>query len=330
VPEVGNVYTFKKYINPTTGEIRDFPFYYNDPVIPIPDGFIPYDPTAQAGQQPTDVGVQTTQMLKDEGDDDGFADMPTPEPVDYSKMNADEILEAYKNNQTASAIMLGVGAAFPPVGLFGAWATNRERNKIVERMNELGLEVPEGGFINNIVSGITNLFTGKKEEPVTTTTRTTGGGTGVARPATATAAGTTSAAGLSRPVYETTKPPVSSGRGTIQATAPTKTPVSSGRGTVQATAPVVREDKDDNDFFSVNQSAAQSAQKALENTKATTQKALDNVVERGIKEGKSMGQINKEADKVLSEAKKVESSLKDISKGVKRGFNKGGLAARRK
>jgi hypothetical protein len=258
--------------------------------------------------------------------------MPTPEPVDYSKMGADEILEAYKNNQTASAIMMGVGAAFPPVGLFGAWATNRERNKIVERMNELGLEVPEGGFINNIVSGITNLFTGKKEEPATTTTRTTGGGTGAARPAAATtpAPAATPTAGLSRPVYETTKTPVSSGRGTVQATAPTTTPVSSGRGTVQATAPVAREEDDGNDFFSANQSAAQSAQKALENTKATTQKALDNVVERGIKEGKSMGQINKEADKVLSEAKKVESSLKDISKGVKRGFNKGGLAARTK
>ena len=174
VPEVGNVYTFKKYINPTTNEIRDFPFYFNDPVIPIPDGFIPYDATAQAEQQPTDVSVQTTQMLQDEGNDDDEP-MPTFEPIDYSKMNADEILEAYKNNQTASAIMLGVGAAFPPVGLFGAWATNRERNKIVERMDELGLEIPKGGIINNIVNGITNLFTGKKEEPAATATRTTGG-----------------------------------------------------------------------------------------------------------------------------------------------------------
>jgi len=175
VPEVGNVYTFKKYINPTTGEIRDFPFYYNDPVIPIPDGFIPYDATAQAEQQPTDVGVQTTQMLQDEGDNDDDEPMPTFEPIDYSKMNADEILQAYKNNQTASSIMMGIGAAFPPVALFGAWATNRERNKIVERMDELGLEVPKGGIINNIVNGITNLFTGKKEEPAATATRTTGG-----------------------------------------------------------------------------------------------------------------------------------------------------------
>lgn len=341
VPEVGNVYTFKKYINPTTGEIRDFPFYFNDPVIPIPDGFIPYTPETQPEQEVTDVGVQTTQMLQDEGDDDGFSDMPQPEPVDYSKMNADEIMQAYKNNQTASAVMLGVGAAFPPVGLFGAWATNREKKKIEERMRELGLEVPEGGLLSNVVDGIKNLFGGGKEQPPARTA-TTGGTRAVSAegvpvpPQRPTVAPERAPAQVTREPVPFDRQPaapstqVSSGRGTIQATAPTTTPVSSGRGTVQATAPVAKKDRDDRDFFSANESAAQSAQKALENTKATTQKALDNLNERGIKEGKSWSQVNKEADKVLSEAKKVESSLKNIAKGVKTGFNKGGLAARTK
>jgi len=350
VPEVGNVYTFKKYINPTTGEIRDFPFYYNDPVIPIPDGFIPYDATAQAEQQPTDVGVQTTQMLQDEGDDS--EPMPTPEPVDYSKMGADEIMQAYKNNQTASAIMMGVGAAFPPVGLFGAWATNRERNKIVERMNELGLEVPEGGFINNIVSGITNLFTGKKEEPATTTTRTTGGGTGAARPATATtpAPAATPTAGLSRFVYETTKAPVSSGRGTVQATAPTTTrldvPVGGGM-------PAAKEDKD---FFAEQTQTKTAGKTALASSVAKGQtqdivnaamdRAEKDAISKSVTESKAAGKSynetvntaakagNEARDKaketVTKEAAKVTQSLENLSRGVKTGFNKGGLAARRK
>jgi hypothetical protein len=340
VPEVGNVYTFKKYINPTTNEIRDIPFYFNDPVIPIPDGFIPYDATAQAEQQPTDVGVQTTQMLQDEGDNDGFSDMPTPEPVDYSKMNADEILEAYKNNQTASAIMLGVGAAFPPVGLFGAWATNRERNKIVERMGELGLEVPEGGFINNIVSGITNLFTGKKEEPAATTTRTTGGGTGAARPAAATTPATTQV--VSRP-----ETPIGGG---MPAAAPTTTrldvPVGGGM-------PAAKEDKD---FFAEQAQTKTAGKTALASSVAKGQtqdivnaamdRAEKDAISKSVTESKAAGKSynetvntaakagNEARDKaketVTKEAAKVTQSLENLSRGVKTGFNKGGLAARKK
>jgi hypothetical protein len=338
VPEVGNVYTFKKYINPTTNEIRDIPFYFNDPVIPIPDGFIPYDATAQAEQQPTDVGVQTTQMLQDEGNDS--EPMPTPEPVDYSKMGADEIMQAYKNNQTASAIMMGVGAAFPPVGLFGAWATNRERNKIVERMNELGLEVPEGGFINNIVSGITNLFTGKKEEPAATTTRTTGGGTGAARPAAATTPATTQV--VSRP-----ETPIGGG---MPAAAPTTTrldvPVGGGM-------PAAKEDKD---FFAEQAQTKTAGKTALASSVAKGQtqdivnaamdRAEKDAISKSVTESKAAGKsynetvntaakaANEARDKaketVTKEAAKVTQSLENLSRGVKTGFNKGGLAARRK
>ena len=162
VPTYQDVYTFKKYINTSTKEIRDFPFYFDQPVTPIPEGFVPYTATAQ--QQPADTDTQTTQMLQDDGGDDDEP-LPPSAPIDYSKMNAEEIMQAYKNNQTASAIMLGVAAAFPPVGLFGAWATNREKNKITARMEELGLEVPKDeNILSNVINGVKNLFAGDKKE----------------------------------------------------------------------------------------------------------------------------------------------------------------------
>jgi len=228
-------------------------------------------------------------------------------------------------------------------------------------MNELGLEVPEGGFINNIVSGITNLFTGKKEEPAATTTRTTGGGTGAARPAAETtpAPAATFTAGLSRPVYETTKAPVSSGRGTVQATAPTTTrldvPVGGGM-------PAAKEDKD---FFAeqtqtktagktalassvakgqtqdiVNAAMDKAEKDAINKTydkykesgeyyeAATDEKVYNKMVNEAATAAKKAGDKAKET--VTKEAAKVTQSLENLSRGVKTGFNKGGLAARRK
>jgi len=347
VPEVGNVYTFKKYINPTTGEIRDFPFYFNDPVIPIPDGFIPYTPEAQPEQDVTDVGVQTTQMLQDDGDDDGFSDMPQPEPVDYSKMNADEIMQAYKNNQTASAVMLGVGAAFPPVGLFGTWATNREKKKIEERMRELGLEVPESGLLSNIVDGIKNLFGGGKEQPPARTA-TTGGTRAV------------STEGVPVPPQRPTAAPSS---GTTVVSRP-ETPVGGGMpaATPKQPAQVTREpaaysrDKQTEDAFATREATVQSGKTALASSvaKGQTQSiinaamdkaekdAIQKSVDASVKAGKSNNETinaaakagNEARDKakqtVEKEADRVTKSLENLSKGVKTGFNKGGLAARTK
>ena len=321
VPTYQDVYTFKKYINTSTKEIRDFPFYFDQPVTPIPEGFVPYTATEQ--QQPADTATQTTQMLQEDGGDDSEP-MPTPAPVDYSKMGAEEIMQAYKNNQTASAIMMGVGAAFPPVGLFGAWATNREKNKITARMEELGLEVPKDeGIFGNVISGIKNLF-GMDQQAATAATAATIRGAGTAAGAGTTrradaGAGAGAArevrptAGLSRPIYETKK-----------------APVSSGRGTIQATAPVTKKDRDSNDVFAAAETAAQSARKALETSRGATQKVLDAAVSRGVKAGKSDNEIVKEGVKILDEAKKVEDALKDQAKGIRRGYNKGGLAARTK
>ena len=345
VPTYQDVYTFRKYINTATKEIRDFPFYFDQPVTPIPEGFIPYSATPE--QKPTDVATQTTQML-DSGDDDDGEPMPQPEPVDYSKMNADEIMQAYKNNQTASAVMLGVGAAFPPVGLFGAWATNREKKKIEGRMRELGLEVPEGGIFSNVIDGVKNLFgMGGEQVPARTTT---GSGTAATRVASSTA-------GAIAP------PPRPTAAGTTVAGRPT-TPIGGGMPAARTgfgTTPVgggmpAARDKQTENAFATRAATVQSGKTALASSVAKGQTkdivnaamdraekdAIQKSVDASVKAGKSNNETINAAAKagnearekakqtVQKEADRVTKSLENLSKGVKTGFNKGGLAARTK
>jgi len=340
VPTYQDVYTFKKYIHTTTKEIRDFPFYFDQPVTPIPEGFVPYTATEQ--QQPADTATQTTQMLQEDGGDDSEP-MPTPAPIDYSKMGAEEIMQAYKNNQTASAIMMGVGAAFPPVGLFGAWATNREKNKITARMQELGLEVPKDeGIFGNVISGIKNLFGMDQQAATAVTARGTGTGAG---------AGTT--AGTARAVTPTVTSRVAtrpegpaSGMPAAKPKGRFDTPVGGGM-------PAAKKDRD----FAAQQTQTKTAGKtaiASSVAKGQTQNIVNAAMDRAEKEainksiseskaaGKSYNETvntaakaaNEARDKakeaVTKEADKVTKSLENLSKGVKTGFNKGGLAARTK
>lgn len=340
VPTFQDVYTFKKYINTSTKEIRDFPFYFDQPVTPIPEGFVPYMATAE--QQPTDTSTQTTQMLSEGPDDSGPSNMPTPEPIDYSKMTAEEITKAYKDNQTANAIMLGIGVAFPPIGLFGSWATNREKNKIEARMKELGLDIPKGGTLNNIIDGVKNLFTtGTAPATVTATTGAQGARTSVTAPPTPSErrAGTTITGRSTTPIGGG-MPAARTGFGT--------TPVGGGM-------PAAR-DKQTEDAFATRAATVQSGKTALASSVAKGQTkdivnaamdraekdAIQKSVDASVKAGKSNNETINAAAKagnearekakqtVQKEADRVTKSLENLSKGVKTGFNKGGLAARTK
>jgi hypothetical protein len=250
-------------------------------------------------------------------------------------MGAEEIMQAYKNNQTASAIMMGVGAAFPPVGLFGAWATNREKNKITARMQELGLEVPKDeGIFGNVISGIKNLFGMDQQAATAATARGAGTGAG---------AGTT--AGTARAVTPTVTSRVATRpegpAGGMPAAKPKgrfDTPVGGGMPAAKpkpkaASAPVggrgtgATAEKG-------TASASSRGTTALEGPEATrnaTQKVLDAAVARSLKAGKSTDEIVNEGVKILEEAARVESAIKDQkNRGMQRGYNKGGLAARTK
>ena len=88
-------------------------------------------------------------------------------------------------------------------------------------------------------------------------------------------------------------------------------------------------DNDNNDMFSGRDSRASSAEKALETSRAGTQEVLSGIASRGKEQGKSENQITNELVDAVKESSRVEGALKDISKGVQRGFNQGGLAARK-
>jgi hypothetical protein len=140
VEEVGDKYFPVKYINKETGEIREFYFYNGNPVTPIPDGFVPYDKTIDETVDDLEsTSVETTQIRK--GDDDPFKDMETPE----------------------------MGVVNPIFGLFGQAATRLQQKQIIAAMEEKGIKPPEtkSNVLTNIIDTISGLFN-KDPKEVTT------------------------------------------------------------------------------------------------------------------------------------------------------------------
>jgi hypothetical protein len=160
LPTLEDVYTSLTYINKETNEKRDFFFYNDEPVTPIPDGFVPYDESVDETVSDLEsTTVETTQVTS--GSDDP-PPMETPEPVDYGKMKDAELKKAYSQNQTATAIMAGLTAVNPIFGLFGSWATRSTGNTIAEEMKKRGIKVPEStgikGVFGNIIDGIKDML----------------------------------------------------------------------------------------------------------------------------------------------------------------------------
>ena len=174
VPTVEDKYTSLKYINPETGQIREFYFYNGNPVTPIPDGFIPYDESVDEvvdDLESTTVG--TTQVTT--SDDDDGPTVPTAEPVDYSKLDANELMEAFKQNETARLALTGMGVINPMIALFGRFATGQQRKNIIAEMEARGIKVPEtdGNIIDKIGDMIAGIFNKDKETVKRTITTTT-------------------------------------------------------------------------------------------------------------------------------------------------------------
>jgi hypothetical protein len=83
------------------------------------------------------------------------------------------------------------------------------------------------------------------------------------------------------------------------------------------------------DMFRDQSSRAESARTALESSRSGRDEVLSNIVDRGTREGKSATEITNEVSAAARESSRVEGALRDISRGVQRGFNKGGLVAKK-
>jgi hypothetical protein len=169
VPEVQDKYTTLKYINKETGEIRDFYFYNGNPVTPIPDGFIPYDESVdEVVDDLESTTVETTQVR--ERDDDPFKDIKPAKAVDYSKLNDNELMEAFNTNKRLKGLSVGLAAINPLMGIFGRLASSHSEKKIIEAMKSRGMKVPEtkGGILTGLIDDVLNaLGIDKTNETVT-------------------------------------------------------------------------------------------------------------------------------------------------------------------
>jgi hypothetical protein len=183
VPTVGDVYTFEKYRNESTGEVRDFPFYMGQPVIPIPDGFVPFtkeETTATEDVTVEDVLTEPQQTVDDADNRDVVFGETTPQGPDISQMNAEELAEAARGVRTMQTMGAAAGLAINPIfGVAMAGAARLQRNAINKRAQELGIESPfSGGFlsgitstVDDIVGNIRNIFTRTEEEAATQPSR---------------------------------------------------------------------------------------------------------------------------------------------------------------
>lgn len=211
IPEVTDVYTKIKYINKATGDIREFSFYQGEPVTPIPDGYVPYDPEADLVDEPETVTPQPTVTRSD--DDDG-PNIPVATPFDYDNATGEEIVaEVKKLNGPASTVIAGVMGLLNPLGglAAGAMMKANEKNTLTkineklkndpdfkskfskEQLEELKVELTKlseksesGGIASNLLSGIIETVSnlgkdlGLKKEEIANgvgTAITTGAGT---------------------------------------------------------------------------------------------------------------------------------------------------------
>ena len=172
VPTVEDQYYTIKYINESTGEIRDFFFYQGNPVTPIPDGFVPYTPptvddvttdtdVTTATDTVTDTGVDTTSVRGDRSLNIIEQNLQREiKKIDFSKYENDDLLNAFEENRIGRMGLNILGLANPLFLLFGQFATRRQEAEIVAELEKRGITPPEvnENIFTKIVDSFTNIL----------------------------------------------------------------------------------------------------------------------------------------------------------------------------
>tara|TARA_R110001599_G_scaffold334616_1_gene550990 strand:- start:51 stop:1652 length:1602 start_codon:yes stop_codon:yes gene_type:complete len=154
---VDDRFTYKEYINPETGERRTFSFLGDQPVTPIPDGFIPLKDYETAEDVVTDednlesTSVEST-MVRDDNDADKnvltqmVADQERKNANKFKKKLADAIesgnekslMELYIQTQRDKKIMTGL--ALTGIGtlpaLFGRFALSSREKELDKALTD--------------------------------------------------------------------------------------------------------------------------------------------------------------------------------------------------
>lgn len=162
VPTVEDMYTFKKYRNQSTGEIRDFPFYMGQPVIPIPDGFVPYSEgeTVQT-EDVTDTGVQTTFVT--ENNDSNFEQntgLPTGgTSIPVGEMTNEDLMSALGLAQTTARLAGPITNLINPIlgNIVGPMVKARY-NDLLEESQRRGLDTGDRERMGSVFGGEAGLY----------------------------------------------------------------------------------------------------------------------------------------------------------------------------
>ena len=172
VPTVADVYEFRKYINPETGEIRDIPFYMGQPVTAnnqIPEGFIPYVEEEQetATEDVTDVGVESTSVIDENDSNDNInVGVPTNTTAPPVTEMTDEFLQnSLSIARRAAQFSGGIAAAVnPALGAILGVASRARYNDMLEEAQRRGLDTGGAERLGSIFGGESGLYEGLTDQ----------------------------------------------------------------------------------------------------------------------------------------------------------------------
>lgn len=167
VPEVGDVYEFRKYRNPQTGEIRDIAFYMNQPVIPIPDGFVPYvEGESDTVEDVTNTGVETAFVREDS--DSNFelnTGLPTGGTVTpVGEMTNEQLMSGLGLAQTTARLAGPIASLINPiVGTIIGPMVKARYNDLLEESERRGLDTGDRERMGSVFGGEAGLYENLKD-----------------------------------------------------------------------------------------------------------------------------------------------------------------------
>ena len=132
-------------------------------------------PTTTDTPVTTDLtGATVTTGSGPKGSGSGGGTTPTPEKIDYTTYEPDELLEAFDQNRKTRIALTALGAVNPMIALFGQGATRAQEKDIIAAMKAKGIKPPENEatVLDNITDFVSGLFGKDKEEVKTKTLQT--------------------------------------------------------------------------------------------------------------------------------------------------------------
>jgi len=279
----------------------------------IPAGFFPRTEEESVEEEDA-TDEQPVAQVVTQSDGGGGFDIPEPTPIDYQALTIDEMQELMDdmNSKTTKAVGIGVAALSGPVGLLLKGAMiHQERQLRKEMQRRLGGELTtqdrarlegmvqeaegkKGGIFGALTGKLTDIIKGPEQGP----------GMDIQPPTTYT-------------------PEVTAGSVTKALSPDTMTQIEQA---AKDAGDVVREQQAERARQRKAAKEAAAAAAAAEPTATYSESGSDDVIQAMEDRGASAAAV----EQAQKESAKVKSAVEDINRGVQRGFEKGGLASKKK